>query len=282
MLIDTHAHLTFGDLAPQVEAVVARAAAAGVTRILNVATTLEESRRGLELLERFPNVDLIAGIHPHEAANCDADELAELAAFHHGQLKRTVDPRRVVGVGEIGLDFHYDFAPRDRQEEVFRFQLGLASELARPGVIHAREAEERVCDILREFPPLEGKFVFHCYSAGVEVARRILDMGGRLSFTGVVTFKKADLVRRSARYAPLDRLFIETDAPYLSPEPMRSRFPNEPAYLVHTAKFLAELRGESFTKFADKTSEGATEFFRLPEITTGETPAPLTPPEERP
>ena len=263
MLFDTHCHLTFDDLAPQVEAVLQRAHEGGVERVINVATTLDDARAGRELQKTFDNVDLAVGIHPHEAGKCTRDDLDQLAALHRGEGDAEGDFRPPVAVGETGLDFHYDFAPRERQEEVFRFHVELASELRRPLVIHARKAEQRVCDILADCPQLEGRFVFHCYSAGIDTARRILDLGGRLSFTGVVTFKNAETVRQAARYTPRERIMVETDAPYLSPEPMRKVFPNEPAFVVHTARFLAELRGESFTNFAEATTANAIEFFDL-------------------
>ena len=265
MLIDTHCHLTFDDLAPRVGAVLERARDAGVTRVVNVATTLDEARAGLDLLTEFPNVYLVAGIHPHEAGKCTSDDLEALAALHGGQWQTDADRRRIVGIGETGLDFHYDFAPPNRQEAVFLAHLELACELQRPVVVHARQAEQRVCDILADYPQLDGRVVFHCYSQGSAVARRILDLGCRLSFTGVVTFKNAETVRESARYAPLERIMVETDAPYLSPEPVRKIFPNEPGFVAHTARFMAELRGESFEVFAAATTANAIEFFGLPE-----------------
>ena len=263
MLIDTHCHLTFDSLAPQVEAVLQRARDAGVERVINVATNLEDAKAGVALQRAYGDVELAAAIHPHEAGKCAESDLAQLAALHRGEGEGETAVRPLVAVGETGLDFHYDFAPRDRQEEVFCFHVELAVELRRPLVIHAREAEERVCDILDKYPQLEGRFVFHCYSAGIETARRILDAGGLLSFTGVATFKNAETVRQSARYAPRERIMIETDAPYLSPEPMRKVFPNEPAFITHTARFLADLRGERLATFAEATTANAMEFFKL-------------------
>jgi TatD DNase family protein len=265
MWTDTHCHLTFDALAPSVPAVLSRASAAGVQRVINVATSIPDARSGLALMASFENVWLVAGIHPHDAGRCTTEDLDALAALHRGQWSLPVSADRLVGVGETGLDFHYDFAPRDRQEEVFRFHLVLASEVGRPVVIHAREAEERVCDILAEYPQLPGRVVFHCYSAGVPTARRILDWGGWLSFTGVVTFKNAGVVRESARYAPLDRIMLETDAPYLAPEPRRKIFPNEPAFLTHTAEFVARLRGLAPATLAAATTANANVFFGLPE-----------------
>lgn len=270
MLIDTHCHLTFPEIWPQVADVLSRAREAGVTRVCHVSTHMGELAESLSLLQRFDNVYLIAGIHPHEAGKITDADIAALADVHAvgRALPADTDARRIVAVGEAGLDFHYDFAPRDRQEQVFRTQIELACAVNRPLVIHAREAEERVCDILAEYPQLAGRFVFHCFSSGIPVTRRILDLGGRVSFTGVVTFKNAATVREAARYVPAERLFVETDAPYLSPVPVRKIFPNEPAFVSHTARFLAELRGEPFTRFTAQTTRNAIDFFQLPEQQT--------------
>lgn len=170
---------------------------------------------------------------------------------------------RLVAVGETGLDFYYSFAPAERQEEVFRFQLDLAREVGLPVVIHARQSEARVCEVLSEYPDLAGRVVFHCFSADAALARRILDLGYWLSFTGVVTFRNATGVQEAARLVPADRFLVETDAPYLSPEPLRGRRPNEPAWVVHTARFLAELRGQPFEELAETTTRNARRFFGL-------------------
>lgn len=265
MLIDTHSHLTFKDLAGQTRNVLNRAAQAGVTRVLTISETVDDARRGLELLAEFPQLCLVAGIHPHHAAHTTSDDLGALAALLAEPEPGGVSANRIVAVGETGLDLHYDFAPPARQEQVFRKHLDIAAQRDLPVVLHARKAERRAADILRDYPPLLGRFVFHCYSADVETARYILDLGGYLSFTGVVTFQKADPIRASACYAPLERLMIETDAPYLSPEPVRKIFPNEPAFVAHTARFLANLRGEPFDRFAAATTANAITFFRLPE-----------------
>lgn len=258
MLIDTHCHLTYDDLAPQVAAVLHRAAAAGVAHCITVATSLPDAARALALSAAHGNVFVCAGIHPHEAARADAEQLAALRELH------AASNPRLVAVGETGLDFHYDFATPQRQEEVFRAQLQLACDVGRPVVIHARKAEQRVCDILREYPPLRERVVFHCFSGDEALARHILDSGFWLSFTGVVTFRNGDAVRAAARLCPPERLMVETDAPYLSPEPVRKIRPCEPAFVAHTARFLAELRGEPFERFAEQTTANAVRFFGLP------------------
>lgn len=264
MLIDTHCHLTYPELAAQIEAVLERASAAGVGRMVTVATSTADAGAALRLLERFPQVALAAGIHPHEAGKCTGDDLDALARLHRGGVRGVAGgDERLVAVGETGLDFHYDFAPRERQEEVFRFQLQLAIDVGRPVVIHARRSEGAVCDILGEYPALAGRVVFHCYSGDAALARRILEMGNYVSFTGVVTFANATDVQAAARLVPGDRFMVETDAPYLSPEPVRKRRPNEPAFVAHTAAFVARLRNEPAEELAVRTTETARRFFGL-------------------
>jgi TatD DNase family protein len=264
MLIDTHCHLTFDDLAPQTEAVLARAAAAGVTRVLTVATDVADARAAVALMKNRPNVYLVAGIHPHEAAKVTEADLDALRELHRGRWGGEVDMRRLVAVGEIGLDFHYDFATPEQQERLFRAMLELAREVGRPVVIHARRAEENVCDILDDYPELAGRVAFHCFSGDSAIARRILDKGNFLSFTGVVTFKNSTEMRAVARLIPADRILVETDAPFLTPEPIRKVRPCEPAHVVHTARFIADLRGEPFDRFAGATTRTAERFFGLP------------------
>lgn len=264
MLIDTHCHLTYADLRPQVAEVLQRARDAGVSRCITVATSPADARLAADLLRDHPQISLAAGIHPHEAGRCTYEDQQQLEAIHLSDgLPDNLRPR-LVAVGETGLDFHYDFAPRARQEEVFRHQIELARRCGRPIIIHARKSEEAVCDVLATYGDLAGRVVFHCFSGGAALARRILDQGYWLSFTGVATFRNADDVQESARLVPADRIMLETDAPYLTPEPIRKRRPNEPAYVAHTARFIAELRGERYEDFAAQTTANAERFFRLP------------------
>jgi TatD DNase family protein len=235
--------------------------------MITVAENVADAETALGLIRTHPNVFLVAGVHPHRAAKCTTDEIAALRTIQEGQGAAAGLGQRVVAVGETGLDFHYDFSPRDQQEEVFRQHLELAVAVSKPVVIHARESEERVCEILAEYPALAGRVVFHCYSGDPALTRRALDLGCWFSFTGVVTFKNAATIRESARLVPADRIMIETDAPYLSPEPVRKIRPNEPALVVHTARFLAELRGRTLETFAAATTANARRFFSLPEET---------------
>lgn len=264
LLIDTHCHLTYDELAPQIDAVLSRAAAAGVTRAIHIATSPTDARRAIELMQTRPQIHLCAGVHPHEAGKVTDDDLAALAELHRGKWNLGSLASRLVAVGETGLDFHYDFAPRDVQERVFRAQLELACDVGRPVVIHARKAEERVCEILAEYPALRGRVVFHCFSGGASLAERIFDAGWWVSFTGVVTFDKSGEIPAAARMAPRDRFMVETDAPYLSPIPVRKIRPCEPAFVAHTARYLADIRQESFESLAEQTSRNAEQFFALP------------------
>lgn len=267
MLIDSHCHLTFPGLIEQAPDVLARARAAGVGRIVLVSVNGSDAHAALRLMNGQPDLFLVAGIHPHEAGKNDAAAIDSLRTLIRGNELAADLKARIVGVGETGLDLHYNFAPPQRQEEVFRLHLALAEELGLPVVIHARESEARVCDILEEHPRLAGRVLWHCFSGDTTLARRILDQGGYCSFTGVVTFKNAGPIRDAARYAPRDRIMVETDAPYLSPEPVRKIRPNEPALLIHTARFLADLRGESFDDLAAATTVNAVRFFHLLEGT---------------
>jgi TatD DNase family protein len=266
MLIDTHCHLTSTELSGQADAVLERARAAGVGRVILVAVTPADARAALKLLAERPELFLVAGIHPHEAGHCGKDDLEALAGILRGEGVGAELKPRIVGVGETGLDWHYDFAPRERQEEMFLAHLALAADLHLPVVIHARLAELRVCEILADFPQLAGRVVFHCFSGDTAVARRVLDLGHFCSLTGVVTFKKADAIRATARFLPDDRILVETDAPYLSPEPVRKQRPNEPAFLVHTVRFLADLRGTDVAGLSAVTTANAVRFFGLPEV----------------
>ncbi len=264
-LIDTHCHLTFEQFAGQVDAVVQRAAAAGVSTCITVGTTLEDSRKAIELPPllssdrktrgRYDNIYATVAIHPHEAKSVDENVLAE--------LRRLAQNKKVVAIGETGLDYHYNFSTPDQQQAAFKSHLQIAGEANLPVIIHSREAFDETMQILRQFPALK-RVIFHCFSGSAEQAKVVLDAGYFVSFTGVVTFRSAEKTRAAALAVPPDRLMIETDAPYMSPEPMRKQKVNEPALLIHTARFLADLKGIPFDAFAAQTTSNAKSFFSLP------------------
>jgi TatD DNase family protein len=200
-------------------------------------------------------VHAAVGFHPHEAGKVTDESFAAMFELWSHP--------KVVAVGEMGLDYHYDFADRDTQREVFARQLAEAAKRRLPVVIHSREALDDTVRILIEQGFAGRPVVFHCFTGTAEEAQRIAEHGWRVSFTGVVTFKKSDELRRIARAYPLEKLMVETDAPYLSPEPVRNKRPNEPAFVAHTARFLAELRDEPYEAFAEQTARNTREFFRL-------------------
>lgn len=255
-LIDSHCHLTYPELAGQIEDVLARAAEAGVERIVTVATDLADAAKALRLAREKPErVSVAAGIHPHQAGHVDERVLDELARMWRDEP--------IVAFGEMGLDYHYDYAERPVQQAVFRGQLRRALPLDRPIIIHSREALDDTIAILVEEGHDGRRVVFHCFGGGPEQAERIGAHGWRVSFTGTVTFRKSRETQEVARSYPADKIMIETDAPYLSPEPVRGRKPNEPAFLAHTARFLAELRGESPESLGAQMTANTRAFFRI-------------------
>jgi TatD DNase family protein len=252
MLVDSHCHLDFPDLATQREAVLARAEGAGVGLMLTISTRVRRFSDLLEIVEPHGSVYCSIGTHPHHAAEERDITLEELVKFARHP--------KVAAVGEAGLDYHYDNSPREDQERGFRTHIEAARQTGLPLVIHARDADEDIASIL-EAETARGAFPFvlHCFTGNAELARRGLALGGYVSFSGVVTFKNSEGLRDIARSVPLDRLLVETDAPYLAPEPLRGRT-NEPANVVHTAKRLAALREVSEEEMARATTEN---FFRL-------------------
>jgi TatD DNase family protein len=227
-VIDTHAHLTSLDDADEA---IARAAEAGVTRILTVGTSVEDGRRALALADRHEGVFAILGIHPHEAGTATDDDLAALRDLH-------AHPK-AVAVGETGLDWFRDYAPRDDQRRLFAAQLELAAELGKPVVIHTRAADDDTLAALADFT---GSVVLHCFSSP-HLLPTAVERGWYVSFAGNATFPKAVELRLAATEVPAERILAETDSPYLAPQPVRGR-PNEPANVVHTVAALARARGE--------------------------------------
>jgi TatD DNase family protein len=234
-LIDSHCHLDFPDFADELDAVVERARAAGVETMITVGTQIEKAHRLIEIAKAYDDVYFTVGTHPHEAAG--------EAASDFSAMRRFAAHPKCVGIGEAGLDYHYNYAPPEVAKRVFRGQIALARELGLPLVIHTREAEDDTAAILKEEM---GKGVFaallHCFTSSRALAETALDLGLSISFSGVVTFKKSDELRAVARDVPLDRILVETDAPYLAPVPHRGKR-NEPAYVAATARAVAEAKG---------------------------------------
>lgn len=252
MLVDSHCHLDFKDFADELDAVVARASAAGVGRIVTISTRVRQLDKLLAITERFPQVYCSVGTHPHNADEEDgitADEL--IAATKHP---------KVVALGEAGLDNFYKDGSPAAQERGFRAHIAAARETGLPLVIHTREADE-ACQRILEEEVAKGPFkaVLHCYTGGLQLAQRAVELGLHVSFTGILTFKNSGALRDIAKALPLDRLMVETDAPYLAPGPYRGKR-NEPAYVVETAKVLAEVHGVSFDEVSKRTTET---FFKL-------------------
>ena len=252
MLVDSHCHLDFPDFSGELDAIVGRAKDAGVGRIVTISTRVKKQGDLLAITERFPDVYCSVGTHPHNAHEELDVSTADLVA-------RARHPK-VVAIGEAGLDYHYDYSPRDAQERGFRNHIAAARETRLPLVIHSREADDDMARILEEEMG-KGAFpaVLHCYTGGPDLARRAIALGLSISFTGIVTFKKSDDLRAIAASLPADRFLVETDAPYLAPGKFRGKR-NEPAYVVETAKILAETRGIGFDELARQTTDN---FFRL-------------------
>jgi TatD DNase family protein len=252
MLVDSHCHLDFPDFASELDAVVARAEAAGVGRIVTISTRVRRHPDVLAIAERFPNVFCSVGTHPHNAHEELDITAAELVA-------RARHPK-VVAIGEAGLDYHYDYSPREAQEQGFRAHIAAARETGLPLVIHCREADADMTRLLEE-ETARGAFaaVLHCFTGTRALALTGIRLGLYVSFTGILTFKNSAYLRDIAVELPADRVLVETDAPYLAPGRFRGKR-NEPAYVVETAKVLAEARGIPLDEVARQTTQN---FFRL-------------------
>src|SRR3954463_7990711 len=250
-MIDTHCHLTDPRLGDQLADVLARAAAAGVSRMITIGTGLADDEAAVAVCRGRANLRCAVGVHPNYSHEADLDDLPRLRDIQG-------DPA-VVALGEMGLDYHHHFAPKSRQFTVFEFQLTLARELGRPVVIHCREATDDCLSLMRDFPSVRA--VFHCFTGTPDEARKILDQGYLLGFTGAVTFKKGDVLREAVRLTPLDRMVVETDAPYLTPEPMRKQKVNEPALVVHVAETVARVKNLTVEEIDRATTANADRFF---------------------
>lgn len=259
MLIDTHCHLDFPDFEAERDAIIARAHEAGVEQMITISTRVKRLETILAIAEAYPNVFCSVGTHPH-----NADE--ELDITTEDLVRLSAHPK-VVAIGEAGLDYFYDNAPRDAQAEGLRRHIAAARETGLPLVIHSRSADEDMASILTEetgkgtFP-----FLLHCFSSGPDLARIGVELGGYVSFSGILTFPKSEELREIAKTVPHDRMIVETDAPYLAPKPFRGKR-NEPAYVAHTAAVLAETIGVSKEKIATITTENAFRIFsKMPRI----------------
>jgi TatD DNase family protein len=254
MLIDSHCHLDYYTPAELPE-VLSRAADAGVGRMVTIGTSMAQSEHLPTLIAPFENLWCTAGVHPHNAAAAPIPTPEALAELAQGP--------RVIGIGESGLDYFYDKAPRDVQAENFRVHIRAARMAGVPVCIHARDADDDIALILQQERDREGDFDFllHCFSSGRGLAEAALAMGGYLSFSGILTFPKSTELRDIARDVPPERLLVETDAPYLAPVPFRGKR-NEPAYVAHTARVLAEVKGMAPDALADLTTANFRRLFR--------------------
>lgn len=254
MLTDSHCHLEPKDFGDEREAVLARAREAGVTRLICVGSgaSLDEVRNAVSLAEAHPDLWAAVGIHPHDTARMPdgaLDEIERLATTHP----------RVVAVGETGLDYHNAHSPPEAQKRALGDFAAIARRAKKPLSLHIRDAH---ADALALLGGHDTGGVVHCFTGDLEAAKRWVALGFHLSFSGIVTFKSAGAIREAAAWLPLDRMLIETDCPYLAPVPLRGKR-NEPAYLVHTARFLADLRGLSLEAFAEATTANARALFKL-------------------
>ena len=255
MFSDSHCHL---QMVPDADALLDRARAAGVRRFLVPGTTLADSREAVALAGRHDDVLAAVGVHPHEAK--DFDPASDGAA-----LEELAGSPRVAAIGEVGLDFHYDLSPRDRQIETLEWMLDLARRLRLPAILHNRESGEVMLALLARQPRRERPGVFHSFTENSAYGRRALDLGYAISFSGMLTFRAAENVREAAAGLPLEELLIETDTPYLAPVPHRGKS-NEPAFVVETAKKLAEIKGDDLDRVASLTTVRFERLFRSSDV----------------
>jgi len=255
MYIDTHAHLTFPEYQVDLPEVIARAREANLEAIIDIALDDAAINNSLRMAEEYPGyVFTAAGLHPHDASEFRDDIPAKL----RGLAKE----KKIIAIGEMGLDYHYKLSPIEKQQETFRIFLGLAQELDLPAVIHSRDASKDTMRIIHQENKGNLKAVLHCFSGDMDLGREALDMGLLISFTGNITFPKAHQVRNAAKEIPLDRIMIETDCPFLAPQAYRGKR-NEPAYVVKVAEQIAEVKGISLEEVAAQTTKTARELFKM-------------------
>ncbi|MGE0252751.1 MAG: TatD family hydrolase [Dongiaceae bacterium] len=258
MIIDSHCHLDYPPLVDDLNGVLARAKNAGVSHMLTICTKLSEFPRVQKIAEENEQIFCSVGIHPHNAASekkVSAEELVTLA-----------NHPKVIGIGEAGLDYYYDHSPRDVQKEQFLTHIAASRTVQLPLIVHTRDADEDTAAII-ENEMKKGAFpcLLHCFTGGMELAKRGIAAGCYISFSGIATYKNAENLREVVKMAPLERILVETDAPYLAPVPQRGK-PNEPAFIVHTLALLAELKGLSPKEMANQTSANFTRLFSKAKI----------------
>lgn len=252
MLIDSHCHLDFPELQQNLPDCLARAKAAGVDKFLTISTKLSQFDRILALVNDWPQVYGSIGIHPHHAAT--------EAMWPEAEFIRACQHPKIIAIGEAGLDYHYDYAPRDVEAKIFRAHIAMARQTQLPLIVHTREADADTAAILRnEMGQGAFPFLLHCFTGGMELAQTAIELGGYVSFSGIITYKNADDLRAIAMALPIDRILVETDAPYLAPVPHRGKT-NEPGFVRYTAEKLAEIRGLSLDIIARQTTAN---FYRL-------------------
>ncbi len=253
-IIDSHIHLDFDDYAPDFNEVMSRASAAGVVGMVSIgsSTGFESAGRAIALAEKYPNVWATAGIHPH----------ASETPFEPERLRQLALHPRVVAIGETGLDFFRDWAPREAQERWFKFQIDLAKELKKPLIIHSRNAGEDSFKMLKENNAAEVGGVYHCFSEDAKFAERLRAINFLVSFPGTLTFKKNDALREIVKAIPLEQIMVETDGPYMSPEPNRGKR-CEPAFVADTARMVAKVKGISYEECAEILTKTTRKFFNI-------------------
>lgn len=254
MIFDTHAHLDSEQFEEDFDDIMQNIINKKISLIVNPGCDLPTSKKSVELSEKYDFIYSAVGFHPHEAKYMDEEAINEIERL-------AVSNKKIVSIGEIGLDYYYDFSPRDVQEDVFVRQMELANKLDLPFIIHSRDASNDTYEMVKKYKN-NVDCVLHCYSQSKEMAKLYLDLGCYLSFAGPVTFKKSTNLQEVAKYTPLDRIFIETDSPYLSPEPKRGK-KNEPSNVIYTGKKIAELKEISEEQLFKSTYNNAVRFFKL-------------------
>ena len=251
MLTDSHCHLFYDEIQNDIENIFDRSKQLGVNRFICVGTNINDSAQSLEIAEKYDNVFCSAGVHPHDSKDVGVDYIQ--------QIETMMRSDKMIAVGEIGLDYYRNISPKKNQIKIFHELLTLADKINKPVIFHNREADNDILDILSSYPNVIG--VSHCFSSTLSTAKKLLDMGYYISFSGNLTFKNSTLPR-VAKYLPLDRLLVETDSPYLSPEPFRGKV-NEPGRTRYVAEKLAEIHNVSFELIAKKTTENINNLFSI-------------------